>query len=69
MNKIISFIKQKLFEPRITTLASNTLTPEDIRKFLGAEASDLSDEEVGERLANLPIEEKLKAFFGKKDGQ
>lgn len=63
---IIKFIKKKLFEPRETVIASNTLGPDEIRKFLGEGAENLSNEEAQKRLMELPVEKQMEAFFGKK---
>lgn len=65
MNKIIKFIKKKFFEPRKTVIASNELGLEDVKKFLGEEANDLTNEEVQKRFMELPAEKQMEAFFGK----
>ena len=64
--KIINYIKKKLFEPRETVIASNTLGPDEIKKFLGEGAENLTNEEVQKRFMELPVEKQVEAFFGKK---
>jgi hypothetical protein len=64
--KIINYIKKKLFEPRETVIASNTLSPDEIKKFLGEGAENLTNEEVQKRFMELPVERQVEAFFGKK---
>lgn len=63
---IILTIKHIFFEPRITTLASSTIGLDEIRKFIGEEANNLTDEEVRERFMKLPAEKQMEAFFAKK---
>lgn len=66
MKKLIEFIKRKLFEPRISIIASGTLGPTEIRKILGERANNLSDEQAQKRFMELSVEEQMGAFFGKK---
>jgi hypothetical protein len=46
MMKIIKFIKKKLFEPRETVIASNTLCPDEIRKVIGPKADNMSNRNI-----------------------
>ena len=66
MKKLINFIKKKLFEPKGTVLVSNTLGPEEIKKIIGQGAENLTNEEAQKRFMELPVEEQIEAFFGKK---
>lgn len=63
---IVLTIKHKFFEPRETVIASNTLNPNEIKKILGEDANNLSNEEAQKRFMELPVEKQWKAFFGKK---
>lgn len=67
MNKLIKFIKNKLFEPRESVIASNTLDLEEIKKILGDKANNLTDEEVQKSFFELPVEKQMEAFFGGKN--
>lgn len=66
MKNIIQFIKHKFFEPRENVIASNTLSSEEMKKIIGEESSNLSNEEILKRFNELPVEKQIEAFFGKK---
>ncbi len=66
MKKIINLLKKKLFGQEETVIASNTLGPEEIKKFLGEGVNNLSNEEARKHFMELPVEKQAEAFFEKK---
>ncbi len=60
---IILWIKHKLSQPREVVIASKTLTPEDIKKFLGNGADNLTNEEAQKLFMELPVEKQMEAVF------
>lgn len=63
---IFSYIKKKLFEPRETVLASNSLSISEIRDRLGKKYENLSDEELMKIIIESPPQELFDVFFNKK---
>lgn len=63
---IFSCIKKKLFEPRETILASNTLSISEIRDKLGKKYENLSDQELLKMVTEEPPQELFDVFFNKK---
>lgn len=63
---IFSYIKKKLFEPRETVLASNTLSVSEIRAKLGKKYENLNDEELLKLITESPPQELFDVFFNKK---
>ncbi len=66
MKKIVRYIKQKFFEPRIIPVASKEVSLDEIRKFIGPDTENLSNEEIQKLFTSLPVEKQVTAFFGKK---
>lgn len=65
----IIWIKHKLFDPRVVTIASNTISLKEIKKIFGKEADNLSDEEVEKLFMNLPTEKQMEVAFNNKPEQ